>query len=145
MVFFHWLHAALCWMSHKPKEFRISNINNAFTYSCLISVGHISGFISELFLCSSRSSAGAFLSSDEELSPPASPSRLFSYSQQLSAHPPPLCHLGPAHYWNPCSGIQVKKWCFATMLGYVSSTWQDNIIQISVFVTHSCPCVSSRL
>uniref|UniRef100_A0A671RM80 SIX homeobox 9 n=1 Tax=Sinocyclocheilus anshuiensis TaxID=1608454 RepID=A0A671RM80_9TELE len=43
-------------------------------------------------------SAGAFLSSDEELSPPASPSTLFSCSQQLSAHPPPLRHLGPAHY-----------------------------------------------
>ncbi|XP_026143465.1 homeobox protein six1-like isoform X2 [Carassius auratus] len=45
-----------------------------------------------------RTSAGAFLSSDEELSPPASPSTLFSCSQQLSAHPPPLRHLGPAHY-----------------------------------------------
>lgn len=40
MVFFHWLHAALCWMSNKPKEFRISNFNNPFTFSCLISVWH---------------------------------------------------------------------------------------------------------
>ncbi len=28
---------------------------------------------------------------------------------------------------------------------YVSSTWQDNIIEISVFVSHSCLCVSSRV
>ncbi|XP_067246635.1 SIX homeobox 9 isoform X3 [Chanodichthys erythropterus] len=60
--------------------------------------GLVSDLISELFLCSSRTSAGAFLSSDEELSPPGSPSALFSCSQQLSAHPPPLRHLGPAHY-----------------------------------------------
>ncbi|XP_026086764.1 homeobox protein six1 isoform X1 [Carassius auratus] len=45
-----------------------------------------------------RTSAGAFLSSDEELSPPASPSTLFSCSQQLSPHTSPLRHLGPTHY-----------------------------------------------
>ncbi|XP_077050628.1 SIX homeobox 9 isoform X1 [Siphateles boraxobius] len=45
-----------------------------------------------------RTSSGVFLSSDEDLSPPGSPSSLFSCSQQLSAPPPPLRHLGPAHY-----------------------------------------------
>ncbi|XP_039539817.1 SIX homeobox 9 isoform X1 [Pimephales promelas] len=45
-----------------------------------------------------RTSSGVFLSSDEDLSPPGSPSSRFSCSQQLSAPPPPLRHLGPAHY-----------------------------------------------
>ncbi|XP_065135238.2 SIX homeobox 9 [Paramisgurnus dabryanus] len=49
------------------------------------------------FLSSNRTtSAGVFLSSDEELSPPGSPSTLYSCS--LSAHPPPLRHLGTAQY-----------------------------------------------
>ncbi|KAL7878354.1 hypothetical protein AOLI_G00093280 [Acnodon oligacanthus] len=60
--------------------------------------GQMEDSVPQQLLCSTGTSRCAFHSSDDDLSPPTSPRSLFPCSQLSSAHPPPLSHLGPAHY-----------------------------------------------